>query len=130
MLEMEKLLFAELSYNIMGACFDVQKQLGGGHLERVYHNALKESLNNRAIRFKDEVKTPVFYNEKMMGYGYADFVVENTIVLEIKREPNLHLGNIKQIEKYLVALNLPLGILLHFGYERVIYKRVLNKNFG
>jgi len=130
MLEMEKLLFAELSYNIMGACFDVQKHLGGGHLEKVYHNALKESLNNRAIRFVDEVKTPVFYYGKMMGYGYADFVVENTIVLEIKREPNLHYANIKQIEKYLVALNLPLGILLHFGYERVIYKRVLNKNFG
>ncbi|MBK9320975.1 MAG: GxxExxY protein [Bacteroidetes bacterium] len=73
MLEMEKLLFAELSYNIMGACFDVQKQLGGGHLERVYHNALKESLNNRAIRFKDEVKTLVFYNEKNDGVWICRF---------------------------------------------------------
>ena len=58
----------------------------------------------------------------------ADFVIEELIVIEIKKRPQLHFNNIIQIEKYMAALKLDLGILIHFGYDKVTYKRVVNKN--
>lgn len=125
---MDKIIHRELSYNIMKACFAVFYKLGGGHPESVYQNALAIELKSQNINFKEQVRTKVIYGGKTVGVGYADFVIENLIVIEIKKRPLLNYNNIIQIEKYIVALKLDLGILIHFGYDRVIYKRVVNKN--
>ncbi len=125
---MNKIIHPELSYNIMKACFAVYYKLGGGHPESVYQNALAIELKSQNINFKEQVRTKVLYDGQTVGIGYADFVIEDLIVIEIKKRPQLHFNNIIQIEKYMAALKLDLGILIHFGYDKVTYKRVVNKN--
>ncbi len=125
---MNKIIYPELSYNIMKACFAVYYKLGGGHPESVYQNALAIELKSQNIKFKEQVRTKVVYEGRTVGIGYADFVIEDLIVIEIKKRPQLNFNNILQLEKYLVALKLDLGILIHFGYQRVTSKRVVNKN--
>ncbi len=125
---MDKIIHRDLSYNIMKACFAVYYKLGGGHPESVYQNALAIELKSQNINFKEQVRTKVLYEGQKVGIGYADFVIEDLIVIEIKKQPLLNFNNIIQIEKYIAALKLDLGILIHFGYDRVTYKRVVNKN--
>lgn len=126
---MEKIVFREESYKIIGACFAVHSALGGGFLEAVYQEALQKELENCNIPFKKEVKLDLYYNGIKLKKMYrADFICYDKIILEIKAVN--HMPNIfyNQVKNYLKATNHRLGLLINFGGSSLEYHRILHPN--
>ncbi len=115
-----------LSYKIIGCAFKVHNQLGGGHLESVYQKALDDSLKNAKLDFKAQKYLPVKYlNSKITDYK-PDFIVEDQVVVDIKRHKKILIKDFEQVKRYLKETSLKLGLLIHFGADYVKVKRVVN----
>ena len=123
---MVDILFKEESYKIIGACFEVHKILGHGFKEAVYKDALELELNKLNIPFSREKSYSIFYKEqKLKHFFVADFVVYDTIILEIKIGSYIGDPYLKQTLNYLKASGLKLGIVINFGTPSLEYQRVI-----
>ncbi|MDO9275152.1 MAG: GxxExxY protein [Lutibacter sp.] len=81
----DKIVYKEESFKIIGACMKVHRSLGEGFLEAVYEEALEKEFQIQKIPFKKQVKLELFYdNQKLQKHYRADFVCYDTIILEIK----------------------------------------------
>jgi GxxExxY protein len=85
----EDLLYPELSYEIVGCSFDVYNDLGSGHPEKYYERALAEAFGIKKINFKQQVYYPLKYREKLIGKNFLDLLVEDKIVVEIKKRRSI-----------------------------------------
>lgn len=122
----EKLIYGKLSYEIVGALFDVFNQIGAGHKEKVYQKAISVLLMKKGIKFNEQVKVDLeIYGEKIGNY-FIDFVVDDKIVLEIKRDVRFSKQEFDQTTKYLESTGLKLAILATFRKEDVKFYRVVN----
>lgn len=123
---MTEILFKEESYKIIGACFEVHKILGHGFKEAVYKDALEVELIKLEIPFIREKPFTITYKEqKLKHYFVADFVIYDTIILEIKIGNYIGDPYIKQTLNYLKASGLKLGVVINFGTPSLEYQRVL-----
>ena len=125
-LKRQDLMYPELSYQIIGILFNVYNELGGGCHEKYYQKAVAIGLKECGLIFKEQVYTPVSFKEIKIGNYYLDFLIEDKIVLEIKKGEKFTKKNIEQIYSYLKATNLKLGIIANFTKNRLISKRILN----
>ncbi len=121
-----KIIFPDLSYKIIGASFKVFNKLGWGLPEKDYQKALVEEFNELDLNFQREVYIPLKYKTLNIGRYFADFVIENKVLVEIKVVSKLGYAYVKQILVYLKSVNLKLGILIYFTKEGIKYRRVLN----
>jgi len=104
----------------------VHKGLGKGFSEIVYGDALEIELNKSEICFSREERFVIMYNGvKLPHYYIADFVIEKSIILEIKAIESLTNSHIKQTLNYLAASKLKLGLLINFGVDSLNYKRIV-----
>lgn len=124
--------YADESYAIIGASMEVHKELGRGFLEAVYKDALQHELTKRKIKFEREKKFEIKYKGLVLPHYYiADFVIENKIILEIKAQDSAIQSYYRQVINYLAVTNFKLGLLINFGEDSLVYKRlVLNKNIN
>jgi GxxExxY protein len=122
---MPDILFAELSYAIVGAAMEVHKILGGGFLEAVYQAALEHELTLRGIPFARQVCLPVTYKGLLVGDYIADFVIDGKIIVEIKSVSVLTPKHEAQALHYLAATGYRLALLLNFGNQRLTQMRVV-----
>jgi GxxExxY protein len=123
---MTDILFKEESYKIIGACFEVHKILGHGFKEAVYKDALELELQKLDIQFIREKPFTIIYKEqKLKHFFIADFVVYETIILEIKIGSYIGDPYIKQTLNYLKASGLRLGMVINFGKPSLEYQRVI-----
>lgn len=122
----DKLLYGKLSFDIVGVAFDVYNEIGGSQYEKNIQAAVAIGLDKKGMKFEREVKTPVIYQGIMVGWYYLDFLIEDTIILEIKRGSKFTPQDFKQVKAYLEANNLKLGILVLFTSTGVRFTRVLN----
>jgi GxxExxY protein len=122
------LLFPGLSYALVGSAFDVYNELGAGHLEKFYQHAYAVALTNKGINFKEQFYAPLFFQGKIIGRQFLDFLVEDKIVVEIKKGNHFSKSNIDQVNQYLISSKLQLAILINFGNEKVLTKRIININ--
>jgi GxxExxY protein len=120
------LVYPELSYEITGILFDVFKELGPGHKEKYYQNAIFNSLIKKGHRVEKELYIPLQYQGEKVGSYYLDFLIDGKIVLEIKKGDYFKKISIDQINQYLKTTNLQLGILAQFTSSGVRTKRILN----
>ncbi|MCX6745975.1 MAG: GxxExxY protein [Candidatus Parcubacteria bacterium] len=120
------LIYPDLSYEITGILFDVFKELGPGHKEKYYQNAIYNVLIQKKYDVQRELHVPLNYKGIKVGSYYLDFLIENKIILEIKKGDYFKKTNIDQIYQYLKATNLQLGILAQFTGSGVRTKRILN----
>jgi len=109
------LLFAEESYAIRGAVYEVYKTLGNGYLEEVYQNALEEELTLRGIPFEAKKPLHVNYKGRDCGTYEPDFVCYGKIIVEIKSVDALHERHLAQLHNYLSATGCQLGLLVNFS---------------
>ncbi len=123
----ESLLYSELSFKVNGILFDVFKQLGGGHLEKYYQKAVRIGLEYNDISFEEQYYAPLKYKEEVVGKYFLDFLIEDKIVLELKRDQFIPANIIHQTKQYLVTLDLELAILGCFTHKGVIIKRIINQ---
>ncbi|MEK7507707.1 MAG: GxxExxY protein [Patescibacteria group bacterium] len=123
-----EILFKDLSYALIGAAFEVFNELGWGLSEKAYQAALEKELHRRSINFKREVYIPLDYKSERIGRYFADFVIEEKVLLELKVVSRLGYVHAKQVLGYLKSSKIKLGILLYFTREGVKYRRVINSS--
>jgi GxxExxY protein len=125
-LERKDLLYPELSYKIIGCAFEVYNEIGPGHLEKVYQKALAIAFNKKGLAYREQISYTVSFSGEKVRRGYADFLIEEKIVVEIKRG-NFYLSKeLEQISGYLKTSHLQLGIIIRFTPSGVRSKRVVN----
>src|SRR3989338_8497605 len=127
-LRRKDLLYPDLSYKIIGALFNVYNNIGSGHREKFYQRAIAIEFNNLNISFGEQFYVPVKFKDKVIGKYYLDFLIENKIILEIKKGEVFLRKNIEQIFSYLKAKKFKLGILANFTKTGLKFKRIVNIN--
>ncbi|MDQ3110078.1 MAG: GxxExxY protein [Bacteroidota bacterium] len=125
-LERKDLLYPELSYRIVGCAFDVFKEIGPGHLEKTYQRALALSFRQAGISFTEQVRYDVKFHNEKAGYGFCDFLVEDKIIVELKRGKSFVNKEVDQVIDYLKKSNLQLGLIIRFTHEGARCKRLIN----
>jgi len=124
---MEKLLFEEETYRIIGTCMKVHQSLGSGFLESVYQEALEKEFVKDGIENSRHKKLNINYNGvKLKKYFIADFVCYDKIILELKASSFIHKDSEAQLLNYLKATNYEVGLLINFGQRSLIWKRLIN----
>ncbi len=119
------LLHEDLTYKIRGALFDVHNQLGGNHPEKYYQKAVAVALKKKGLHFEEQYYTPLKMDDVLIGKYYLDFLIEKTIVLELKRGRYIPRNVYAQAKKYLSALHLELAIVACFSTDCVVIKRIV-----
>ena len=114
------------SEKIIGAAYKVSNALGAGFLEKVYENAMVLALKKDGLAVEQQKPIKVYYDESVVGEYFADLLVENEIILELKACKNIEDIHLAQCLNYLKATGMKLGLILNFGNPRVGIQRVVN----
>ena len=124
--EVADIILKEESYKIVGVCMEVHRELGMGFKEAVYKDALELEFKAAEIPFTREKSYILRYKGKILPRKYfADFVVFNSIILEVKATPVIINPFVYQTINYLKASGIKLGIIANFGNKSLGYKRVV-----
>ncbi len=123
---MEKTIYKQESYNIIGKCFEVHNNLGQGFLEIVYKDALEYEFKKAGIPYAREVKYEVNYKGIILPHKfYADFVVYDKIILEVKAKNAIADEFIAHAINYLKVSGNKLTLIVNFGEFKLNYKRIV-----
>ena len=105
----------QITNSIIGAAIEVHRTLGPGHLESAYEEAMDYEMTLRGIRFQRQVHVPLMYKGREVGKACLDFVVEESIVLELKSVEQLAPVHSAQVISYLSITRLPLALIINFN---------------
>ncbi len=122
----EKVLYPDLSFEIMGAVYEVHNNLGPGFSEELYERALILELKARQIPYEQQKTIQVNYKGQPLGIYRLDLVVADQIILELKAVSALTDTFRQQLRSYLKATGLRLGLLINFGTNKVQSERIVN----
>ena len=122
----EDLIYPELSFLIMGCAFDVYNSLGYGYAEKEYQKALAISFRKNQISFKEQVYFPLKFENELLKKSFCDFIVEEKIIVELKKNDRFSKSHIEKANQYLKVSNLKLALLINFTPSKVVSKRLLN----
>ena len=126
---MGKLIYKEESYTIIGKCFEVHNNLGPGFLEIVYKDALEYEFQKAGIPYEREKEYTVNYKGLILPHKfYADFVVYDKIILEIKAVSGISDEFIARAINYLKVSNNKLTLIVNFGELKLNSKRIVLEN--
>lgn len=124
---MSQVLFREESYQIIGACFEVHREMGNGFLESVYHRCLKHEFHVQGIPAVSEPTLDIFYKGMKLEDAFQpDFVCFGKIILELKAVRAIDDVHRAQVHNYLKATTFQLGILINFGTPSLMPERIIN----
>ena len=119
-----ELLHHDLTQRIIGVYYDVYAELGHGFLERVCQQAMVIALRDAGLRVAERVPFPVMFRGELLGEFFADIVVNDLVLVEVKSCPALEPRHKAQVINYLRASPLEVGLLLNFGPKREIDRLV------
>ncbi|MGA2878647.1 MAG: GxxExxY protein [Bryobacteraceae bacterium] len=114
-----------LTARVLSAVFEVSNTLGSGFLEKVYERALLKELTMRGIRASSQRSFAVTYKGHSVGEYFADIVVEDVLVIELKCVDRLANEHLAQCLNYLRASGMPICLLVNFQKPKVEWKRVI-----
>jgi GxxExxY protein len=120
-LKRSDLVYPELSFEIVGCAYSVFNELGGGLKESVYQKAMAINFRNKKWNYKEQ-----FYSGEKIGKRFLDFLIDEKVIVELKRGGRYSKAHIDQVFEYLKISNLQLAILINFGSDSVIFKRIVN----
>ncbi|TYB31210.1 MAG: GxxExxY protein, partial [Candidatus Mcinerneyibacterium aminivorans] len=100
---MDKILYKNLSYKIIGLAMKIHRELGDGFLEKVYENSLMLLLEKENIKAEQQTPIKVFYKNKLVGKYFSDILVNDEIILELKTVKNISKKHKAQMINYLNA---------------------------
>ena len=115
---------SELTQKIIKAAQNVHNELGYGFLEKVYHNALVLELRKIGFDVASEEPISVCYDGQTVGEYFADIVVDDKVILEIKAVQALNPVHEAQLVNYLKATNIDVGLLLNFGKSLEVKRKI------
>ncbi len=125
-LKRKDLIHPDLSYKIVGILFEVYNNLGSGYHEKCYQRAIAEMLKKYNLSFQEQAYTPVTFQGQKVGIYYLDFLIDNKVILEIKKGDRFSKKHIDQVLSYLKGKHLKLGIIANFGLSDLKFKRIIN----
>lgn len=132
-MEITKKYINELTYKIIGACIEVHKIVGPGLYEEIYHKCLEREFDLLGIKYKSELEIPLIYKDlKIDCKVKCDFLIENTIVLEIKSVTEFHNNHRAQTMNYMNLLKVSKSILVNFNVYNLYHEGTetfVNKDF-
>jgi len=123
--ENKSIIHKELSYKIIELALEVHNELGCGFLEKVYENALMILLDREGIPARQQAPADVYFQNKVVGQYFADILVDNKIILELKTVNAISDVHKAQVLNYLRATGIKLGLILNFAKPRFEYKRMV-----
>lgn len=122
----QSFIYAEETYAIIGKCMEVHRILGHGFLEIVYKDALEREFRDAGMPYGREVRFDVLYKGcDLPHHFFADFLVYNKIILEVKSMDGLHDDLLAQTLNYLKVSGSRVGLLVNFGKKSLQYRRVI-----
>ena len=121
----KEIVHKDLSYKIIGLAMEIHSKLSYGFLEKVYENALMLLLRRGGIEAKQQAPIKVYFEGEVVGEYFADILVEDKIILEIKVLDKITDVQRAQTLNYLKATRLELAIILNFGKRKLEYERLI-----
>lgn len=123
---MANLKYRNLTATIIKCFYSVYNELGSGFLEKVYENAFCYELQQNGLFVETQKKIDVFYKSQCVGEYFADMVVEDCIIIELKVVRKLLDQHSAQLLNYLKATSFEVGLLFNFGEDAEFKRMVLN----
>lgn len=114
----------ELTEKIIKAAHNVHNKLGYGFLEKVYHNAMVLELRKIGLQAVSEKPVSVCYDGQRIGEYFADVIVDEKVILEIKAVEAVNRAHEAQLVNYLKATNIDVGLLLNFGKSLEVKRKI------
>ncbi|MBN1589637.1 MAG: GxxExxY protein [Pirellulales bacterium] len=105
----------ELTGKVIGCAYRVHNELGSGFLEKVYENALRIELAEAGLSVEQQHPIPVVYHGEVVGDYFADLVVEDRLIIELKAVQTMAAQHEVQLVNYLTATGMDDGLLINFG---------------
>ena len=121
----EKLLYEEITYQIRGACFWVWKELGSAFKESIIDRALTEELKRRGLKVEEQKRIDVYYQDKKVGTYVPDKIINDCVLVELKRKSFLTKQDKEQFWHYLKGSKYRLGLLINFADKNLEIKRIV-----
>jgi len=118
------MLYEELTHKILEACFEVSQEMGAGFLESVYHKSLLIALRQKGLKAQSQVPLVVKFCGEVVGEFYADVLVEDKVIVELKAVTALAPEHKAQVINYLKATGIEVGLLVNFGRPKIEYHRL------
>ena len=120
----EKILYKDLSYNIIGLAMQVHRELGPGFLEKVYENSMIVLFRKEKIPANKQAPIVIYFESKIVGHYVADILVDEKIILELKCVEMINNAHRAQALNYLKATGKRLAIILNFAKIKLEYERL------
>ena len=114
---------SDLTEKIIGCAFKVYNTLGSGFLESVYHKSLHIELEKSGLASEVQKPIKVYYDDQPVGDFFADIIVNELVVVELKAIQKINKTHEVQLVNYLRATGFPVGLLINFGEEKIEIKR-------
>jgi GxxExxY protein len=121
------MLYEDLTGKILEACFEVSKELGIGFVESVYEKALLVALEQKGLEVRHQVPLEVRFRNMIVGEFFADVLVENKVLVELKAVKSFASEHFAQIINYLKATGIEVGLIVNFGNPKLEFRRFNNK---
>jgi len=121
---MSSILHKELTGSILKLFYEVYNELGYGFLEKVYQNALYNELKNNGFEVESQKQIKVYYKNIEVGEYYADLIVNDKVILELKATEAITEAHEFQLINYLKSTNIEVGLLLNFGKKPEFCRKV------
>jgi GxxExxY protein len=122
------MIYQDNTSEIIKCFYKVYNNLGFGFLEKVYENALFLELKNHGLSCCKQVPVTVFYEGIAVGEYYADIIVGNLIIIELKAAETIVEAHEFQLINYLKATNIEIGLLLNFGKEPQVRRKIFTND--
>ena len=119
----------EITYKINGCAMKVHNILGSGFQEVIYQRCLAIEFKDAGLDFVREMEHKIIYKGNEVGTRRADFVVEGTVIVEIKAMTELKDVHIAQAKNYVEAYDQPIGLLINFGSKSLQFKKIFNTKY-
>jgi GxxExxY protein len=119
----------EVTYTIIGCAMKVHNKLGNGFQEVIYQRCLAIELERSKLGFEREVEQPIYYDGIEVGSHRADFVVEGSVIVELKAIITLEDVHLAQAKNYVVAYDFAKGLLINFGSISLQHKLIFNPKY-
>ncbi|AOZ98934.1 MULTISPECIES: GxxExxY protein [Flavobacterium] len=131
---MSELLHKNITDDILKVYFDIYNHLGYGFLEKVYQNAMYFELQKKGYKVDAQKPIKVYLKGQLIGEYYADLLIEDKVIVELKACELLMNAHVAQLMNYLKATAIEVGLLLNFGeepeFKRIIYTNDRKKNLS
>ena len=116
---------SDITEKIIKAAYAVHNTLGFGFLEKVYQNALAIEIRKAGMNVQQEHPIVVYYENIIVGEYFADLVVDEKIILELKAVKELSPAHETQLVNYLKATGMEVGLLINFGHSVKVKRKIL-----